>query len=47
MKFMSTTKSKPIKEQYNIHTEMKNQRLQAIEIAKTFVHIKPIKYLTK
>jgi hypothetical protein len=44
---MSTTKSKPIKEQSNIHTEMKNQRLQAIEIAKTFVHIKPIKYLTK
>jgi hypothetical protein len=44
---MSTTKSKPIKQQSNIHTEMKIQRLQAIEIAKTFIHIKPIKYLTK
>jgi hypothetical protein len=44
---MSTTKSKPIKQQPNIHTEMKTQRLQAIEIAKKHVDIKPIKYLLK
>jgi hypothetical protein len=44
---MSTTKSKPVKEQSSIHTEMKTQRLQAIAIAKNHVDIKPIKYLTK
>jgi hypothetical protein len=44
---MSTTKSKPVKEQSSIHAEMKIQRLQAIEIAKKHVDIKPIKYLLK
>ena len=41
---MSTTKKKPIKEQLNIHQEMKLSRLKAIEIAKLHVDIKPIKY---
>jgi len=40
-------KNRPIKEQLNIHDEMKLSRLKAIELSKNHVDTKPIKYLLK
>lgn len=44
---MSNTKKRPAKEQLSIHQEMKAQRLQAIEISKNHIDVKPIKYYLK
>jgi len=41
---MSHTRRKPVKEQLNIHQEMKLSREKAIELSKLHVDVKPIKY---
>ena len=44
---MARKKPTPLEKQESIFDEMKRSRLEAIEISKSFVHVKPVKFLKK